>query len=504
MEAKRTKIRVFQERTNKPLESQYPMTMVISIPSEIVPLSTPSDPREAKPKICVSQVEEATTRRSVRYSKAELGLVETFNRCLNEPSTYELQIAALQNATSVLNAHIIDSSEVLEKLRELLANREMEPDHYQSIQRQRWMEERRLVASEQLSKVIQQEHLPLRQPSTSQARSSPPKSTINLVRFLESPRHRVSLRHKYRKRGPTKEKAVENPEVPQTCHHGQPRPLLLTSTPRRHFEFAVHQKRSAVSPPPPPSPPPTLIPSATSPSSILSPPPLTAASTSRSHPALLTPISEVIPPSPLSPRGIDGTATIWRSSLRPKDEILSGADIEVTIPDYVNDLLAGFDANNPPSMRFRALSSPTSPNSAGVSTSPSGMKFKEPERPEKEPIESTPRPRKLRKSPSYKRISTLLSFPDGLASRKRLSTPNLSSQPIFEDEERLPAPRTGKPLAVSLSLSEMARLSSSSGELISLSEVPERESPVPVVAKDRDSKGMGFRRRLSALRLSAH
>ncbi|KAJ3502461.1 hypothetical protein NLJ89_g8881 [Agrocybe chaxingu] len=456
-------------------------------------------------QVSFSKVEEAATRRSVRYSKAELGLAETFSRCLNEPSAYRLRIDALQNAASILNAHVVDSGEALEKLRELLANRELEPGQYQSVQRQRWMEERRLVASEQLSKVLLQEQSPLRRPPSSQARSSPPKSTINLVKFLESPRHRVSLRNKYRRYGPRKEKTIENPEVPQTRHHGQPRPLLLTLTRRRLFQFEVNQKRPTDSPPPPPPPPPTLTPPATSPSPILSSPPLTVASTSKSYLTLLTPISEVIPPTPLDPRGINGTATIWRSSLRPKDEILSDADLEVTIPDYVNDLLAGFDANNPPSIRFRALSSPTSPNSGGVSMSSSGMKFKEPERPEKEPIESTPRPRKLRKSPSYRRISTILSFPDALASRKRLSTPNLSSQPIFEDEERLPAPRTGKPFAVSLSLSEMARLSSSSGELISLSEAPEQEPLVSVAVEDKDGKLLGrFRRRISRLRPSVH
>lgn len=462
------------------------------------------------PPICdepISQTRyDTAARRSNCYAQAERALVETFHRCGVEPPSSQLQIKALERATSILNAHALDAKEAAERLRTLLADRELEPDQYESVQRQRWMEERRHIAAEELSKSLQQRLSstpsatePRPQPSASNSRLNP-----NLVKFLDTSRHRVFLRSRIRARS---DLAGEQFESPRIHHHKHLLPLRLGTQRRRLFlqskptqsppKLPVRQSHTSssdtsVDSVPPPSTPDTL------PFTLPSPQIASLASRPCS-------VSDVQPMDLSHPAPVDsnGTATIWRESLRSKEEILADLVVPSSIPDYVEGLLAGLD-----------------------SAMPSRTTFKENPHPQRRP-EIVPTPMqppteppftRLRKSPSMRRISTLLSLPDALSSRIRVGDPGhynrttgswrLSSPPsafpttlgsaASSNPESMLTEASGRPLAVSFSGHP------STATLVSPSAVNlQVQDAVPQVLTPTNSEGKVFsrlRKRLSFLR----
>lgn len=74
----------------------------------------------------------------------------------SETSHRDLQIRALQQASALLNAHARDAKARATKLRGTLVDRELNPEDFVSMQRERWMEERRSQARHEESKALEQ------------------------------------------------------------------------------------------------------------------------------------------------------------------------------------------------------------------------------------------------------------------------------------------------------------------------------------------------------------
>ncbi|GLB44868.1 hypothetical protein LshimejAT787_1802050 [Lyophyllum shimeji] len=91
-----------------------------------------------------------------RYSTAEAELVRQFRKSQTELSPRELQIRALEQATTVLSAHAQDARERADRLRQLLEDRDTDPVVYETLKRERWLEESRQFAVEQERKVVRQ------------------------------------------------------------------------------------------------------------------------------------------------------------------------------------------------------------------------------------------------------------------------------------------------------------------------------------------------------------
>ena len=366
-----------------------------------------------------SPKEEAATRRATRYTQAEQALTESLHSSQNELATPQLQIDALLKAAYLIQTRIADARESLEKLQALLNDRAMEPQLYQSLQRERWLEERRLLAAEEFSKVLKRalSTVPFSatQPQTPRCGPSNANPNVNFARFFEHSRRRALIR------GPNcrqfwADKADGSTSCSRIHCHNTLLPLLLP-TQRRQF-------RPTKFPLPPQHPPPSnregsrcsSYSSSSAKSSFLpEPPPITGESSVSIMPT--TSIPAVSPPPPRS-TDVDGIATIWRqSSMLSREEILK--DLVVSMPDYVGDLLAEFDSvvpsapqtllktnhapvatpdsliSSPPKTQnnFPSSHSETSTSSIGSSTLPNGHK-------------STKR-----------RHSVMFSFPDALSSR---------------------------------------------------------------------------------------
>lgn len=261
----------------------------------------------------------------------------------------ELHIAALQKATFILNALSADASDAVDRLRALLANRSAEPTVYRSMQRQRWMEERRHVALDQLSKTLCTELARLSsstytgQTLASESSNSNSKPNMNLIKFFELSRHQTLIRSRIRRRMPLLPKLRdEQPnnsrlEIPRRHNENYLIPLILKPTQHRHFfPPFTPQPSQALSGPSSPVDNVTSTPSIASDSSNLE----TIAEENETTPHIPLPIN-------YNQDETDGTALIWRDAPRSKEEILG--DLHVTMPDYVMDLLADFETNSRPS-----------------------------------------------------------------------------------------------------------------------------------------------------------
>ena len=230
----------------------------------------------------------------------------------------------------------------------MLIDRSMEPREYEYIQRQRWLEERRLLAAEELSMTLQRSLIPT--PSTSAQSQAIPsvssnaKANANLLRFLNHPWPRASINGqsycRYLRNGNTNARNG----IPRIHQHNSILPLTLPSKgcrpPRALPTFSPVRR---------PLPSSFEIPENTShssssltPSSIFDSPSTPAA----------TPLPELMFPPPTTllslPPSTDatGTATIWQQTISfSREEILKG--LVVSMPDYVNDLLAEFDSAIP-------------------------------------------------------------------------------------------------------------------------------------------------------------
>ncbi|KAF8813445.1 hypothetical protein BYT27DRAFT_7024082, partial [Phlegmacium glaucopus] len=182
--------------------------------------------------------------RLARYSMSEQALAKSFQHCESQQLPHELHLEALQKSTSILNALAVDARDAVDRLRPLLANRSAEPSIYKSMQRQRWMEERRHLALDQLSKVLRAELARLSSSTNiGQALTLEPsnsKSNTNLVKFFESSR-RTPIRSRTRRRIPLPPRPRdEHPddsriEFPRIHNKNHIIPLVLKSPQRRRY-----------------------------------------------------------------------------------------------------------------------------------------------------------------------------------------------------------------------------------------------------------------------------
>lgn len=263
------------------------------------------------------------------------------------------------------------------------------------MQRQRWMEERRHVAFDELSKTLQTELAGLSsstnigQPLTFESSNS--NSNTNLVTFFESSQRRTPIRTRTRRRMPLPRKPRdEQPddsrtELPRSHHQNHIIPLVLKAPQqRRLFPSYIPQSLPAQ-------------PSSSSSVEDVSSTPSTTSDTSNLETIEEDNETVLHIPANYNQDETDGTALIWREAPRSKEEIL--AKLDVSMPDYVTDLLAGFVSTSRP--RPITLPTPTS------FTSPPP------------PPPALPIPRKpIQKSSSRHRLGTLFSgIPETFTSR---------------------------------------------------------------------------------------
>ncbi|EGN99198.1 hypothetical protein SERLA73DRAFT_182077 [Serpula lacrymans var. lacrymans S7.3] len=104
----------------------------------------------------MSESSGASVRRQQRYSRAEKALANTLQQCKPEPSPQDLQIRALEQATALLSVHAHDAQERATRLRNVLSDKEIDPENYIAYQRERWMEERRQFAATSEVKELSQ------------------------------------------------------------------------------------------------------------------------------------------------------------------------------------------------------------------------------------------------------------------------------------------------------------------------------------------------------------
>jgi len=287
------------------------------------------------------------------------------------------------------------------------------------------MEEKRLVAFDQLSKTLRLELARLSSSmnigQTLTFGTSNSKSNKNLVKFLEPSRCRTPIRSRTRRRMPLLPKSVnqqtgdfhmefprrhnENYIIPLTLKPPQHRPIFPLHTPQYLQNLPVS------------------FPSVENVTSTSS-----TTSSDASNLETIAEDNDIIPHISLSVNSnqdeTDGTALIWRDVPRSKEEILER--LHITMPDYVTDLLADFDSACPdpivlpPHTRFR------------LDTAPSGTPHK--------PVQ---------KSPSRHRLSTLFSgIPESFTSRltntngsdtTKASRPRLGTQPTTDSTTEGPS-----------------------------------------------------------------
>ena len=288
---------------------------------------------------------EEAVRRSNRYTQTEKALRCSFQRSIaQELPTSQLQIGVLRKATSLLHVRISEAAHSLEKLKTMLTDRSLEPQKYQSFQRERWLSERWLLAAEELSMVLHRSLMDVPSLSTHPEAipfvSSNAKSDVNLRRFLEYPWPKASIHRRNYCRHLRNDDAPARNGFSRTHRHNSILPLFLPS--QRHRPLATC-----------PTLPPIRIPvpsgSGTPEDTSHSSPSLISSSISDSPSTReATPLPDLmsLPPTTSHSFHVTGTATIWQQDLSfSREEILK--DLVVSIPDYVNDLLAEFDSAIP-------------------------------------------------------------------------------------------------------------------------------------------------------------
>lgn len=333
-------------------------------------------------------------RRLARYSASEQALAESFQHCETQQLPQELHLEALKRATFILDVLAADARDAGDRLRVLLANRSAEPTLYRSMQCQRWMAERRHVALDQLSKTLRTELARLSSSTnfgqTLTLESSNSKPNTNLVKFFESSWRRIPIRSRTRRRMPLPSKPRDEQlvddfymEFPRRHNENHIIPLVLKSPQQRHF-FPSYT----------PQPPQNHSASASSVENATS----TPSPSADSNLETIIEDNETTPHSTLpvdyNQGETDGTALIWRDAPFSKEKF--SGELHVPMPDYVIDLLAGFESNS----------------HAGPITLASHTRFK---------LDTSP-PTTLRKpiqkSPSRHKLSTIFSaIPETLTSR---------------------------------------------------------------------------------------
>lgn len=148
-------------------------------------------------------VSEASSR-SNRYSVAEQALASALKSSEEERSPLDLQICALQRASVTLSTRVKESQERVARLKLSLTERDIDPDKYVALQRERWMAEKRKSAVDREIEMLTQHLKRLkadRDPDQHEGedRGSSPalineaKRSANLARFLDYSPTRTSF-----------------------------------------------------------------------------------------------------------------------------------------------------------------------------------------------------------------------------------------------------------------------------------------------------------------------
>ena len=310
------------------------------------------------------KAEDLRLRRLARYLASEQALAESFRHCGFQQLPDELHLEALKKSASILNALAADAKDAVDRLRTLLANRSAEPTLYKSIQRQRWMEERRHDTFDQLSKTLRTELARLSSSTnigqTLTLEPSNSNSNTNLDKFFESSRRRILIPSRNRRRIPNEQlkdsRIPTGLQIPRIHHENYIIPLVLKSPRRRRF-FPSYTSQASQD-------------HSSSSSSVenVSSTPSTVSDASNLE-TIADDNEEILLvtlPVNYNQDDTNGTALIWRDVPRSKEEIL--AELHVSMPDYVADLLADFESTSRPSSitlsphtRSRLDSSPPTP-----------------------------------------------------------------------------------------------------------------------------------------------
>ncbi|KAG6907056.1 hypothetical protein DXG01_010742 [Tephrocybe rancida] len=400
-----------------------------------------SDPREFTAAL--------DQRRIRRYSVAEEELARQFEKCQAETSPLELQIRALKEATSLLGAHAQDARERAEKLRGLLVDRDMDPDAYESLKRERWLQEHRQGAVDEETLVVQQQLAALGNVSLQPKRlertvqmAEEERRRRNLCNFLDASNKRSSVR--LRKGASV---LFERPHKRRTMDRVTPmhlrttsnlsrasfqplRPMSLDgwtrrtrhasnrthSTPFRNLAPSLH-----------------LVSEGDSDESISQPAGTASTFTAESYCSTPPTTAATLPTTQIpftgakfEPDDENGIATIYL------DTYLSGAqytpeDIDAPLPDYALALFSRFDYNvdinisNTPGRHLPLRSSDDGPQLARKPEKPTPSRHSSSflEVPSFSPSnrkDHKPPPR-LRRSNSQRQLSALFSIPEALSSR---------------------------------------------------------------------------------------
>ncbi|KAI8982713.1 hypothetical protein BD414DRAFT_579005 [Trametes punicea] len=140
-----------QEKLNTLHAPEYPSSYLsvrtpdtshtFGLPNPTMVSFEPSDTKPSASTSSTSSPEVLTARRLLRYSRAERALRAVLDMSSAEGSPEELQIRILEKATAMLNEQARDAQACAERLRELLATKELSSDELRTLQRQRWLEE---------------------------------------------------------------------------------------------------------------------------------------------------------------------------------------------------------------------------------------------------------------------------------------------------------------------------------------------------------------------------
>ncbi|KAG5338843.1 hypothetical protein C0989_006008 [Termitomyces sp. Mn162] len=439
---------VLQERTNS--TTMYPgATSLYEARVNFVELPTPTrviahNVAPPRPNPTVNQ------RRMQRYSAAEEVLAKQFEKCQSETSPANLQIRALKEVTSMLSAHARDARERAEKLRGLLADRDMDPEAYESLQRERWFQEHRRDAAAEEAKAVQQQLSILSNGSTQTNISDGSKGTDdeerrrrNLIKFLADSSKRPSVR--IRK---TTSVIMERSQNRRTMDKVSPMRLRTTFVisrtsvqPSRPMSLDGWIRRSrrisnlaAPTPLHVPSHSLNLV-SEDDLDEVVSPPTETASSftsifTTKSFSSIPPSTAITLPTSlPTSStteaENENGTAIILLDTHLSKAHY-KPRDIDAPLPDYVLDLFARFDYD----IDINFSNTPRRHPSAGSGHRPVRPQKSTPLPPSSylqvpsfsPPKHSERKSSRLGRSPSHRHLSTLFSIPEAISSRIGINT----------------------------------------------------------------------------------
>ncbi|KAG8212961.1 hypothetical protein J3R82DRAFT_11327 [Butyriboletus roseoflavus] len=199
------------ERTNMAVNPNSSISPRISAHSYFTPNTSFTFGVPNPTTYCPARVEspcgsgsEASSR-SNRYSVAEQALVSALKSSEGERCPVELQICALQQATTALDTRAKESRERVAKLKlTLTTERDTDPGMYVALQQERWMEEKRQFAVDKEVEVLTQQLTRLManrgsDQSEDENRSSSPalnneaKRSANLARFFDYSPTRTSF-----------------------------------------------------------------------------------------------------------------------------------------------------------------------------------------------------------------------------------------------------------------------------------------------------------------------